>query len=162
MKQEITVNKIEDYEPQIGDTVTMFDGTKMEYTAGVAGPCSTARTMFLAYVRALGKVEREIPLPTLQGYRFSETGNAGDIRGALRWCGLNSEWLPAIVQPCPQCTDIYAVPLPTPEQDSNLEKQAVELRVMHVDTTTLVLSYPSAFLSAFSEGDQVEVRKVEK
>lgn len=93
MKQEITVNKIEDYEPQIGDTVTLADGTVVEWEDDRR---HHFKPTFRAYVHALGKVEREVPDPEPpEGYeRF--TPYQGQIlpSGSKYWAkAAPSEWI---------------------------------------------------------------------
>lgn len=172
MKQEITVSKIEDL--QDGDIFVV--GNEEWRIQG--GELITPRWNWLRdgsfatdLIHALGKVKREIPDPEPpEGYRIAteEDWKGPKIRGYALW--HNGRWMicpDAAFWPAepwfPDC--LYAVPLPTPEQDSNLEKQAeyIECEVVSAGSgeyTTLRLSKPHPL--PYGTKLRVEVRKVKK
>lgn len=153
MRQTVKVDST--FRPQVGDQVTLADGQVIEYPPREN---DVDHLKFVCYARALGKVSREVsdPVPP-EGYRLAtEEDRKGPKPDNVRfWHPDTYEWcdLPYLAKLVPIGWSkglSYAVPLPTPEPDSNLETSEV---VSQVKAWLKEPENREAIAQAFAEAD---------
>lgn len=148
------INWTPDYEPEVGDQVTLFDG--VTYTSG-----NWTNSIFKAYARAIGKVSRLVPDPVPpEGYERRDFRVGERLpEGAWAQYEFGGPWHPVKYNFFANYGFTYAVPLAPAEKENGAE--GIECVVFDHAGFGCLVSPVNPTQKAFNVGDRVRVVLVE-